>query len=152
MNFLKLNAIVLASLGLIVVTGCSNTAQTTDSTTNTEHSPDDGHNHGENSDVKAQAIESGKYNLEFLAVPENEGTHIDLFLKNSETNEPIADAKVTAQVQLPTGEQKTIDMEYYTAGEHYVADLDADAEGEYKVVIQTDVDGEKANGRFSFNR
>ena len=149
MNFLKLNAIILASLGLIVVTGCSNTAQTTETAVSTEHSPDDGH---DRDGIKAQIIETQKYHLEFSAVPENEVIHLDFYLQDEANHELISDAKVTAQVQLPNGDPKTIDMEYDAAGEHYAANLEADAEGEYKVVIQADINGEKVNGRFSFER
>lgn len=99
-----------------------------------------------------QVIESGPYHLELVPVPENDGTHIDFFLQKGDSHEAIPDAKVTAQVQSPAGEQKTLDLAYDAAGKHYAAFLPEKAAGEYKVVILTDIKGEKVNGRFSFKR
>ena len=59
---------------------------------------------------------------------------------------------MTGQVQLPNGEQTTLDFDYDAAGKHYYALLQEKAEGDYKMVILTEIAGEKVNGRFSFNR
>jgi len=162
MKSLKLGAIVLGSIGLIFVGACSNqSANSEDSAAPAEtvaekgHSENDGHDHshkeGEHSHG-GQVIESGEYHLELVAAPNDEGIHMDFYLEKGEKHEKISDAKVTAQVQLPGGEQKTIPLEYETDEKHYHAVLPEKAAGEYKVAILSEVDGKKVNGRFSFKR
>ncbi len=163
MKSLKLGAIVLGSIGLIFVGACSNqSANSEDSAANqTEtvaqkgHSENDGHDHshkdGEHSHG-GQVIESGEYHLELVAAPNDEGIHMDFYLEKGEKHEQISDAKVTAQVQLPSGEQKTIPLEYEADEKHYHAILSEKTAGEYKVAILSEVNGEKVNGRFSFKR
>lgn len=53
-----------------------------------------------------QIIESGQYHLELVPEPEATETHIDFFLQKGDNHEPIPNAKVTAQIQLPDGSQK----------------------------------------------
>ena len=165
MKSLKLGAIVLGSIGLIFVGACSNqSANSEDSAANqTEtvaqkgHSENDGHDHskdekeGEHSHG-GQVIESGQYHLELVAAPNDDGTHMDFYLEKGEKHEKISDAKVTAQVQLPSGEQKTIPLEYEADEKHYHAILPEKAAGEYKVAILSEINGEKVNARFSVKR
>lgn len=99
-----------------------------------------------------QVIESGPYHLELVTAKEADGTHIDFFLQRGDNHDPIPNAKVTAQVQLPDGSQKSLEMKYDAAGKHYVAILPGSTTGEYKVAILSDIKGEKVNGRFSFSR
>ncbi len=165
MKSLKLGAIVLGSIGLIFVGACSNqSANSEDSAANqTEtlakkgHSKNDGHDHSKNEKEGehshgGQVIESGQYHLEFVAEPNDDGTHMDFYLEKGEKHEKVSDAKVTAQIQLPNGEQKTIPLEYEADEKHYHAILPEKASGEYKVAILSEVNGEKVNGRFSFKR
>jgi hypothetical protein len=98
-----------------------------------------------------QVIESGEYHLELLPIKEADGIHLDFFLQTGDNHEAIADAKVTAQVQLPDGSQQTLDMDYDAAGEHYVAFLPSAVAGEYNVAVLSDINGEKVNGRFTFS-
>lgn len=97
-----------------------------------------------------QVLEVGAYHLEFVAAPEEGGTHLDLFLQAGDTHEAIPGATVAGQIQIPDGSQQQVDFEYDAAGQHYVAFLPATAPGDYQVVILTDISGEKVNGRFSF--
>jgi hypothetical protein len=99
-----------------------------------------------------QVIESGAYHLELITVKEAAGTHIDFFLQKGDNHEPVANAKVIAQVQLPDGSQKSLDMKYDAPGQHYAAILPESTAGEYKVAILSDINGEKVNGRFSFKQ
>lgn len=99
-----------------------------------------------------QVLEVGAYHLEFVAAPEESGTHLDLFLQTGDTHEAIPGATVTGQIQLPDGSQQQVDFEYDAAGQHYAALLPETAPGEYQVVILTDISGEKVNGRFSFTK
>ncbi len=99
-----------------------------------------------------QVIETGVYHLELVVGKEEGGTHLDFFLQKGDNHESIPDAKVTAQIQLPDGTQKSLDLGYDAAEKHYTVKLDSKAAGEYKVAILTDIKGEKVNGRFSFKR
>ena len=99
-----------------------------------------------------QVVESGPYHLEFVPVKENNGTHLDFYLQKGDNHEAIPNAKVTAQIQLPDGTQKTLDLPYDAAGKHYAALLPEKAAGQYQVKMIADVNGEKVNGRFTFNQ
>ena len=99
-----------------------------------------------------QVVETGKYHLELVPVPEADGIHLDLYLQTGDDHAAIADATVTAQVQLPDGTTQELPLEYDAPGEHYFAFLPSQAAGEYRVAILTDVNGEKANARFTFNK
>lgn len=165
MKLLKASLIVLGSLGLIGLGACSNSnssanpnnspnvaepAQSTaqpSSEAQTESSEQAG-----TPQAGGQVVESGPYHLEFVPEPEADGTHMDFFLQKGDNHEAIPNANVTAQVQLPDGTSKTIDMTYDAEGKHYTALLPEKAAGEYKVVILSEVNSEKVNGRFTFNR
>jgi type V secretory pathway adhesin AidA len=99
-----------------------------------------------------QVVETGAYHLELVPVPEADGIHLDLYLQTGDTHEAVTDATVVAQVQLPDGTQQALPMEYDAAGEHFFAFLPSQATGEYRTVIQTDINGEKVNARFSFTK
>jgi len=99
-----------------------------------------------------QVVESGPYHLELVPLPEADGIHLDLYLQTGDTHEAIADATAIAQVQLPDGTQQELPMEYDAAGEHFFAFLPSQAAGDYRIVIQTDIKGEKVNARFSFSK
>ncbi|HEY9847371.1 MAG TPA: hypothetical protein V6D03_14400 [Candidatus Caenarcaniphilales bacterium] len=99
-----------------------------------------------------QVLESGPYHLEFVSEQEDEGTHLDFYLQKGDTHEAIPDAKVTAQVQLPDGQQKTLNLTYDSQGKHYTALLPQKAVGEYQVAILSNIKGEQVNGRFAFSQ
>ncbi|MGF1674978.1 MAG: hypothetical protein ACFCUV_15025 [Rivularia sp. (in: cyanobacteria)] len=163
MKSLKLGAIILGSVGLLFLGACSSNqavnpedsaasetetvAETTPKPTETVAQKKEGE-HGRG----GQIIESGEYHLEFVAAPSNNGTNIDFFLEKGEKHETVSDAKITAQVQLPSGEQKTIPIKWEANDKHYHGKLSETAAGEYKVAILSEVNGEKVNGRFSFKR
>ncbi|MEA5594088.1 hypothetical protein [Rivularia sp. UHCC 0363] len=163
MKSFKLGAVILGSIGLIFLGACSSNqpansedsaasktepvAQTTPIPTETVAQKKEGE-HGRG----GQIIESGEYHLEFVAAPSENGTNIDFFLEKGEKHETVSDAKITAQVQLPSGEQKTIPIKYEASENHYHGKLSETAPGEYKVAIISEVNGEKVNGRFNFKR
>lgn len=99
-----------------------------------------------------QVIESGPYHLELLTLNETDGIHLDFFLQKGDDHEAIPNAQVTAQVQLPNGNQKTLEMKYDTAGKHYYAVLPSPVVGSYQVAILSNIKGEKVNARYSFQR
>ena len=172
MKSLKLITIILGSIGLIFLGACSNQAANSENATATKteniakegHSENDGHDHSEHEHDHSehekegehshggQVIESGQYHLELVAKPIDDGIHMDFYLAKGEKHEKVSNAQVTAQIQLPNGEQKSIPLKYEADEKHYHAVLPEKITGEYKVAILSDINGEKVNGRFSFKK
>lgn len=162
---LKLSVMAISAIGLLFLGACSSGNQATvpanspaaSTPVETQPSPvaspvakaEAGEKHGGQG---GQVIESGPYYLELVTAKETTATHIDFFLQKGDNHEPIPNAKVTAQVQLPDGSQQSLPMKYDAGDKHYTAILPSAAAGEYKVAILTDIDGEKVNGRFSFKQ
>jgi hypothetical protein len=156
MKSIKSSLIILGSIGLLFLGACSNSNQTA----KTENSPatstssaspiaktgGHGESHG------GQVVETGAYHLEFVPEKEANGTHLDFYLQKGDNHEAIPNAKVTAQVQLPDGTQKSLNLKYDTEGKHYTALLPVNATGQYQVKVTSDVDGKKLDGRFNFNK
>lgn len=170
MRSFKSCIILAGSLGLFALGACSSGNQTATTTTSPAASPsaESPTTTSSNSTASAeksttatksshggqggQVIESGPYHLELLPIKEANSTHIDFFLQKGDNHEPIPNAKVTAQVQLPDGSQKSLAMKYDADDKHYTAILPSAAAGEYKVAILTDINGQKVNGRFNFQQ
>ncbi|MDZ7965509.1 MAG: hypothetical protein RM368_11100 [Nostoc sp. DedSLP03] len=180
MKLLKTSFVFLGSISLLFLGACSGSNQAANSENNSvastttaaktetaakdNHSENDGHSHNKNNaqghseDGKGehshggQVIESGQYHLEFLAEPQKDVTHIDFYLKKGEKYDTVSNAKVTAQIQLPDGSQKSLPLTYEAKEQHYHAVLSEKAAGEYKVAILSDINAEKMNGRFTFKR
>lgn len=160
MKSIKSSLILLGSIGLLFLGACSNANQTA----NTENSPatstsstqssaspiaktkGHGESHG------GQVVETGAYHLEFVPEKEANGTHMDFYLQKGDNHEAIPNAKVTAQVQLPDGTQKSLNLKYDTEGKHYTALLPVNATGQYQVKVTSDINGQKVDGRFNFNK
>jgi len=157
MKLFKVSLAVFA-MGLLFLGSCSNGQQAaTPDNSPAVSSSETAEKTAEKADHSTPAkggkvVETGNYHLEFVPEKEDKGTHLDLYLQKGDTHEAIPNAKVTAQVQLPNGSQKTLDMKYDAEGKHYAVLLPEQAPGEYKVVILSDINGEKVNGRFTFNR
>jgi hypothetical protein len=164
MKSLKSVFVVFSSVGLLFLAACSG-SQTTSSSSPDPNStpapaasqktdsmmPDSEKKHGGMSD-KGMVVEVGAYHLELVPEPETEGTHLDLFLQKGDNHAAIPDAKVTAEVQLPDGGQKSLPMKYDAEDKHYTALLPTTATGEYKVAILSNINGENVNARYSFSR
>ena len=162
---LKMSIIASSALGLLFLGACSSGNQATNSASSPVSTPaltqpstaspaasaakSASSDHGGQG---GQVIESGPYHLELVTGKETSGTHLDLFLQKGDNHEAIPNAKVMAQVRLPDGNQKLLDMKYKAGDKHYTAILPSTAAGEYKVVILSDINGEKVNARYSFKR
>lgn len=166
MNSFKSSLLVLGSVGILLLGACSNSNQAA----NTENTPatsssstqpsastssaspaakiegQHGESHG------GQIVETGAYHLEFVPEKEADKIHMDFYLQRGDNHQAIPDAKVTAQVQLPDGTQKTVPFTYDAKDKHYTGLLSEKATGQYQVKISADVKGEKVNGRFNFNQ
>ncbi|MCA1991247.1 MAG: hypothetical protein LDL41_04255 [Coleofasciculus sp. S288] len=165
MKSIKSRLMILGSVSLIILGACGNNNQipTSDSsatspqlaestTQQTDATQTESSGHAPVPQAGGQVVESGVYHLEFVPVKEGSGTHLDFYLQKGDNHEPIPNAKVTAQVQLPDGTQKTVDLPYDAEGKHYAALLPETATGQYQVKITSDIDGEKVDGRFTFSR
>lgn len=155
MKSLKPLLICLSSVGLIFLGSCNNGNQAAN--TGSASQPSSEAKTGSSSQAEfppkgGQVVESGKYHLQFVPEKENSGAHLDFYLLKDDNHEPIPSAKVTAQVQIPNGTQKTLNLTYDPAGKHYTALLPEKASGQYQVKIVSDVNGEQVNGRFNFNQ
>lgn len=165
MKSLKVSLIVLGSLGLIGLGACSNSNQAA----NPDNSPNiaepaqspaqpsneaqtESNDQPGTPQAGGQVVESGPYHLEFVPETEANGTHMDFFLQKGDNHEAISNANVTAQIQLPDGTQKTLPLTYDAEGKHYTAMLPGNASGQHQVKITSDINGEKVDGRFSFNK
>lgn len=162
MKALKFFLIGISGLGILFLGACSSnqTASNPSSSSPTETAAASPESHSEGSGSEShpktskggQVIESGPYHLEFIPAKEASGTHLDFYLQKGDTHVAISDAKVTAQVQLPDGTQKSLDLKYDPDEKHYAVMFPNSTAGEYKVAILSDVNGEKVNGRFSFRQ
>ena len=158
MKSLKASLIAIGTIGLMFLVACGSSTKETETTTpaetttETEVPKSTTEGHDKSVSQGGQVVESGPYHLELVSLPEDSGVHLDFFLQTGDDHQAIADAKVTGQVQLPNGEQKSLDFTYDAQGKHYAAVLPEKAPGEYKVVIQSEIKGEKVNSRFSFKQ
>jgi hypothetical protein len=121
-----------------------------------KHVEGDSHKASEGKDDKGghkgQVVQTGKYHIELSPDLDKDSIHLDTKL-HGEQDKPIINAKLIAQVQLPDGTNKTLPVAYNTEEKQYTAKLAAiTATGDYKVVIQADVNGDRFNSRFSFKR
>lgn len=165
MRLLKVSLIILASVGLVGLGACSSNQATNSSnnpatTTNSPQSAAQQSSETETASssdaakpqVGGQVVESGPYHLEFVSQSEANSTHLDFYLQRGDNHTAIPNANVTAQVQLPDGTQKTIPLSYDAEGKHYTAMLPGTASGQYQVKVVSEINGQKVDGRFNFNR
>lgn len=97
-----------------------------------------------------QVVETENYHLELVALPETGGIHIDFYLQTGNSHQAVSNALVTANIEFPNGEQKTLDLTYDQVGEHYAVFFPTETPGEYKIAVLSDIAGEKVNSRFTF--
>jgi hypothetical protein len=162
MSSFQLSLIIFSSVGLLFLGACSNNNQTSNPNSSQAASPTNSPSETtKKSETKAdhpevsqggQVIEVGAYHLELVTQKEDSGTHLDLYLQKGDNHEAIPNANVTAQVQLPDGSQKNLDLKYDADGKHYTALLSEKLTGQYQVKMTADINREKVNGRFSFNQ
>ncbi|PZV07403.1 MAG: hypothetical protein DCF22_22060 [Leptolyngbya sp.] len=164
---LKMSVTVISAIALLLLSACSSGNQTANtSSPATSPSPaispsasggeamstSSKSDHSEGAPQGGQVVEVGNYHLQFVPEKEANTAHLDFYLLKGDQHKAVPNAKVTAQVQLPDGSQKSLAMIYDPAEKHYTAKLPNAAPGPYKVVILSDVDGSKVNGRFSFTQ
>jgi hypothetical protein len=161
MKTIKSSLIILASVGLLFLGACGKGDEASDTKITPTPPPaaskpassapaaDPGAAKGAKG---GQVVNAGAYHLEFVPVKEATGTHLDLYLQKGDKKEPVPDAKVSAQVQLPSGKQQTLALKYDPEGKHYAGVFPGKDPGQYPVKVNADIKGEKVNGRFTFSQ
>ena len=87
-----------------------------------------------------------------IAEPKGNGINFDFHLENEVTHEPITNAKVSAVVKLPNGDEQALDFQYEAEGEHYLAFMETQIKGSYEVAVATELNDERLNTRFTFEQ
>jgi len=160
MRAIKSNLIILGSLGLVFLGACGNDNKASDTNTSPASPPVASQPAssapaaatGAQATKGGQVVQSGAYHLEFVTEKEATGTHLDLYLQKGDKKEPVPNAKVTAQVQLPNGKQQTLAFKYDPEGKHYAVVFPGKDPGQYPVKVNADINGEKVDGRFTFTQ
>ncbi|HBW87985.1 MAG TPA: hypothetical protein DEG17_03575 [Cyanobacteria bacterium UBA11149] len=168
MKSFRSGLIMLGSVGLLFLAACSSGTPASNSNSSPAPSPAASQPESNNSATSTgettaksdhsksskggQVVEAGAYHLEFVPEKEDNGTHLDFYVQKGEAHEAVPNAKVTAQIQLPDGTQKSLDLKYDAEGKHYTALLPEKVAGQYQVKMTADINGEKVDGRFSFNQ
>ncbi|MBE9030446.1 hypothetical protein IQ266_11960 [filamentous cyanobacterium LEGE 11480] len=143
------------SLTLLPLTACGKTSDSTAADTKTEHSADDGHDHSKDKKTHSkggQVVESDPYHIELVTNPQDNETQLNLHLLHEVEDRVITDAQVTANVRQPDGEQQTIKLVYEPTQKSYIGVLTTQTAGQYDLVVQTDIGGEKINSRFNIKK
>jgi hypothetical protein len=164
MKIINTILLALSTTSLIFLAACNNFTPTSSSPSPTTKlevktkkkiTPDDTkistEDHSQSS-TSGQVIETEKYHLEFVAEPETNGTHLDFYVRSGDNHDSIDNAKVVSQITLPSGKQNSLDFIYDSEGKHYTVFLPEASKGKYQIVMQTDIQGEKVNSRFAFDR
>ncbi len=173
MNSCKSSIILAGSLGLLALGACSSGTQTTSTTSSpvanpntapssmtskttaaspTASSTEKDDHHKDGSIKGGQVIESGPYHLEFVPGKEGGTAYLEFYLLKGNDHNPVPNARVVAEVQLPNGSQKSLQMKYDPGDQHYTAKLPGAPAGDYKIAILSTVDGQKVNARYSFKQ
>ncbi len=161
MKTIKSSLIILGSVGLLFLGACGKGDEATD-TKITPTPPPAASKPASSAPAPAaagakgakggQVVNAGAYHLEFVPEKQSTGTHLDLYLQKGDKKETVADAKVSAQVQLPNGKQQTLAFKYDPADKHYTAVFPVKGAGQYPVKVNADIKGEKVDGRFTFTQ
>ena len=158
MKSLKSNLIILGSVGLLLLVACNKGAQASDTNSTPASSPV-ASQPASSAPAPASAnasvgsvLEVEGYRFEFGSEKKATGTHLYLYLHKKDKKEPVPNAKVTAQVQLPNGKQQTLALKYDAEGKHYAVVFPGKDAGSYPVKVTADINGEKVDGRFTFNQ
>ncbi len=148
MKTFKISLITLGSISLLLLGACNSNTPTAKTETKTEPTVKDDGKYKHSS----QVVQSEKYHVDLKPDLDKDSIHLDTVVHDKQ-DKAIINAKLTAQIQLPDGNNQTLPVLYNTEEKQYTGKLAVSkATGDYKVVIQADVNGEKFNSRFSFKR
>lgn len=159
MKSLKSNLIILGSVGLLFLVACNKGDQASDTNSSPASSPvasqpassapaaDPG-----KATQGGQVVKSGAYHLEFVTEKEATGTHLDLYLQKGDKKEPVPNAKVTAQVQLPNRKQQTLPLKYDAKAKRYAVVFPTKQPGQYAVNMTAIINRVKVDSTIVFDQ
>jgi hypothetical protein len=158
MKSLKLNLIILGSVGLLFLVACNKGAQASYTKSSPASSPVDSQP-ASSAPPPASAgvdlnsdVEYGGYHFEFGSEKKATGTHLYLYLHKKDKKEPVPNAQVTAQVQLPNGKQQTLPLKYDAKGKRYAVVFPSKQPGQYPVNMTVNINGVKVESTIVFNQ
>ncbi len=158
MKSLKSNLIILGSVGLLFLVACNKGAQASYTNSRPASSPVDSQP-ASSAPAPASAgvglnsgLEYGGYNFEFGSEKKATGTHLYLYLHKKGKKEPVPNAQVTAQVQLPNGKQQTLPLKYDAKGKRYAVVFPSKQPGQYPVNMTVNINGVKVESSIVFNQ
>ena len=159
MKSLKSNLIILGSVGLLFLVACNKGAQASDTNSSPASSPvasqpaSSALPPGSANVTPRGFVTYGGYRFECLTEKKATGTHLYVYLQKENKKEPVPNAKVTAQVQLPNGKQQTLPLKYDAKSKYYAVVFPSKQPGKYPVKITTDINGVNLiNYNFVFNQ
>ena len=159
MKSLKSNLIILGSVGLLFLVACNKGDQASDTNSSPASSPvasQPASSAPAAAPGKAtqggQVVKSGAYHLEFVTEKEATGTHLDLYLQKGDKKEPVPNAKVTAQVQLPNRKQQTLPLKYDAKGKRYAVVFPTKQPGQYAVNMTAIINRVKVDSTIVFDQ
>jgi hypothetical protein len=158
MKSLKSNLIILGSVGLLFLVACNKGAQASDTNSSRASSPVASQ---PASSAPAPAsinvsvgsvLEAEGYRFEFGSEKKATGTHLYLYLHKKDKKEPVPNAKVMAQVQLPNGKQQTLPLNYDAKGKRYAVVFPSKQPGQYPVNMTAIINGLKVDSTIIFDQ
>ena len=158
MKSLKSNLIILGSVGLLFLVACNKGAQASDTNSSRASSPV-ASQPASSAPAPASAnvtprgfVTYGGYRFECLTEKKATGTHLYVYLQKENKKEPVPNAKVTAQVQLPNGKQQTLPLKYDAKGKRYAVVFPSKQPGQYPVNMTVNINGVKVESTIVFNQ
>jgi hypothetical protein len=158
MKSLKSNLIILGSVGLLFLVACNKGAQASDTNSSPASSPvasqpaSSALPPGSRGVDLNSNLEYGGYHFEFGSEKKATGTHLYLYLHKKDKKEPVPNAKVTAQVQLPNGKQQTLPLKYDAKGKRYAVVFPSKQPGQYPVNMTVIINRVKVDSTIIFNQ
>ena len=158
MKSLKSNLIILGSVGLLFLGACNKGAQASYTKSSPasppvqSQPPSSALPPGSTGVDLNSDMDFGGYHFEFGSEKKATGTLLYLYLQKKDKKEPVPNAKVTAQVQLPNGKQQTLPLKYDAKGKRYAVVFPTKQPGQYAVNMTVNINGVKVESTIIFNQ
>jgi hypothetical protein len=102
------------------------------------------------SSENSQSISLGSHHLEFNYDIQTDGVNLNFFLwQDGDLDE--GEAKVIAVIRTPTGETKTIDLQFDRVGKRQQIFLPGRESGTYQVTVEAEMKGGRSSNSFTFD-
>jgi hypothetical protein len=158
MKSLKSNLIILGSVGLLFLGACNKGAQASYTKSSPASPPVQSQPASSAPPPGSRGVDLnsdmdfGGYHFEFGSEKKATGTLLYLYLQKKDKKEPVPNAKVMAQVQLPNGKQQTLPLNYDAKGKRYAVVFPSKQPGQYPVNMTVNINGLKVESTIIFNQ